>query len=266
MDSLAEQIMVDIITHEMDLPENAVWLRDQNRKIPNDSGLYVIVGFVDGQVISSESEVFQEDMVGPSTNPYFCDDSLTDPFFSEDNQNDAYFSNGGQIALITLSYFTDKAQTQAYYNDDALADRYATGFSIDTQQVESSRVQMRENIQISILSRDTQALMRHWEIVAAMQSIYSQQKQEANFFKIFRVPTSFLNASDAEGGSNINRFSITVPCFVWYEKERVLTSDGGDYYDDFTTRVDNEQTIGTPAPLFEFEITGDTINGYPSGQ
>ena len=99
---------------------------------------------------------------------------------------------------------------------------------------------------------------RNWQVVAAMQSFYSQQQQELNNFKIFRIPQSFLNTSSAEGGSNINRFSITVPCFVWYRKDTILNSPLGDYYDDFTTRVDDEQTIGTDTPIAEFEITPDT--------
>ncbi len=228
MNTLAEQIIVDILTEEMQLPAKSIWIRDQNRLMPNDSGLYVIVGFIDGQVLSSETYTRADPA---QSDQYFSDDALNEPYFFDDNFTEAYCTNalGGTINEVT-------------------------------------RVQMMENIQISILSRDTQALRRHWEIVGALRSIYSQQQQEFNSFKIFRIPRSFVNASSAEGGSNINRFSITIPALVWYLKERVLSSDNGDYYDDFTTRVDDEKTIGTPHGIFAFEIKGDTINGNPPGQ
>lgn len=121
-----------------------------------------------------------------------------------------------------------------------------------------NQVNQREEIQIDLLSRSSEVKKRSWEVIAALQSIYSQQQQELNNFKIFRVPTSFVNTSSAEGGSNINRYSITIACFVWYRKEKLLKSPLGDYYDDFTTRVDDAQTIGTDQPIAEFEITPDT--------
>lgn len=127
-----------------------------------------------------------------------------------------------------------------------------------TQQVEISQVNQRESIQIDIVSRSNDALKRHWEMLAALNSIYSKQQQEANYFKIFRLPNAFVNTSLAEGGSQLNRFSLTFSCFAWYRKRKVLSESGGDYYDDFTTRVDDANTIGTDKPLIEFEITPES--------
>ena len=76
-------------------------------------------------------------------------------------------------------------------------------------------------------------------------------------FKIMRLPNSFINSSVAEGGSQLNRYSITVGCMVLYEKIKILNPDNGDYYDDFDTRVDDEKTIGEIDGLIEFNITGD---------
>lgn len=113
----------------------------------------------------------------------------------------------------------------------------------------------QEFVQIDILSRNTDAIFRRWEILAALSSIYAQQKQEENSFRIFRITQSFNNTSGSEGGSNLNKFSITVPCHVWYRKEKEIKSN--DYYDDFTQRVDTEQTIGTPHGIVEFEIKAE---------
>ena len=122
---------------------------------------------------------------------------------------------------------------------------------------EIQQVQMRENIQVDIVSRNNDAILRRWEVLAAIQSVYSEQVQEANSFSIFRSSQGFLNTSDAEGTSLLNRFTISIPCHVWYRKEKVLASVNGDYYDSFGTRVDDAVTIGTGTGIIEFNITED---------
>lgn len=109
-----------------------------------------------------------------------------------------------------------------------------------------------ENIQIDLFSRDNKARVARAEVQMAMQSIFAQQKMEEYDFKIFRIPASFINSSEAEGTSQLNRFSIVIPCHVWYRKEKAVSST--NYYDDFDTRVDDENTIGQPNGLIEFNI------------
>lgn len=190
MQSLAEQIIIDIIANEMAIdPARNIWVRDQNRKIPNDDGLYIIVGMVDSIFMSSQTYLRQQATPPPVT------------------------------------------------------------------QYEVNEVALSENIQIDILSRSQAAILRRWEVIAALRSIYSQQKQEENSFKIFRQPRSFINASLPEGGSQLNRFALSFPCFVWYRKEKALSPTGNQYFDNFETRVDDEKTIGTPEGIFKFTIT-----------
>lgn len=181
---LAEQIIVDILREELSLPQNNVWIRDQNRKIPIDDDLYVIVGMVDSTVMG--------------------------------NVNTIIPSEGGMTEI--------------------------------------QEVTTRENIQIDILSRSTEAITRRFEIITALKSFLSTQSQEENEFKIFAVPTTFVNSSSAEGGSNINRFTIIVGCHTLFRKEKVLESVSGDYFDEFETRVDDENTIEEEDGLFEFTI------------
>ncbi len=266
MINLAEQLIYRIIKDFMQLPDDTIWIRDQNRKIPNDSRLYVVVGFVDGQPYGSDSFVRDQVTLIEGEDYYFADDAFTEQFYSNDANTDPFTADGGTPAQLPIYYYADNHAQDEYYCDDAFTAAYTSGTEDEVHLVESSRVQMKENIQISILSRSTEALQRHWEVLAALRSLKSEQCQEENSFKIFRIPSSFVNASDAEGGSNINRFSITIPCFVWYYKERTLSSTGGDFYDDFTTRVDDEKTIGTPHGIFAFRIKGDQIDGNPSSQ
>lgn len=189
---LAAQVIIDILNKEMQMPKNSVWLREQNKTIPNDNGLYIAVGMVTAQTISNITEM--KTLVEPGTNT--------------------------------------------------------------ERQYEINTVQQQEAIQIDVLSSavNNYALLRNWEVIAALQSFYSQRLQEQNKFKIFRIPRSFLDTSSAEGGSMLQRFTITVMAHVWYTKQKPF----GDYYDDFTIRADDEKTIGTDTPLLEFEINKNT--------
>lgn len=198
-ESLAAQVIIDILNSEMNMPANSIWLRQQNRTIPNDNGLYIAVGLVSAQTVGNTTEM----------------DTLVNP---------------------------------------------ATGLPA---QYEINTVQQQEVIQIDILSSATDpatgkptsyAMLRNWEVIAALQSFYSQQLQEKNNFKIFRIPRSFIDTSSAEGGSMLQRYTIVVTCFVWYRKQKLFN----DYYDDFTVRADDEKTIGTATPLLEFEIDQST--------
>ena len=189
MTPLPESIVLDIIKTEMALIDNTIWIRDQNVDIPNDEGLYVIVGAVDEQVFSNTSSII------PGT----------------------------------------------------VADPDAAGMT------EIQEARSRVNIQIDLLSRDIVALQRRWEVLTSLTSLTSVQAQETNSFSIFAIPSAFINTSDTEGGSKINKFSITIAAHAWYRKEKVLTSDGKQYYDNFTTRVDDKDTIDQPNGLIEFE-------------
>jgi len=134
--------------------------------------------------------------------------------------------------------------------------RLTAGSDPQSYEVQITGTQVRENIQIDIMSRSNQAILRKNDLYLAVNSFAAKQAQEEYGFKISRIPTNFVNSSAAEGGSNLNRFTLTIPCMVWYSKEIGMPTN--DYYDNFKTRVDDEDTIGTDSGIFEFEITEDT--------
>lgn len=148
--------------------------------------------------------------------------------------------------------------SRPYSAQSYMETRFTEGSDPEPYEVEITRTQLRENIQIDILSRDKKAILQKNDVYLAVNSIRCKQAQEEYGFKIARIPTNFINTSAAEGGSNLNRFTMTIPCLTWHEKATVLSATGNDYYDDFRTRVDDEKTIGTPEGIFEFEITPDT--------
>lgn len=196
MNTDTSSVLVDILYQYTGLCKGSIWIRNQDRQIPNKPDLYIVVGFV---------------------------------------------SSPGIVGNVTYMKEVD--------GDSG------------TEQHEINEVQVLENIQIDLFSRNDQARLRKWEVIAALQSFYSQQQQEKNNFKIFRIPSAFIDISQPDGSAMLNRYSVTVTCMVWYRKDRIMTqlnSPLGDYYDDFKTCADDESTIGTDTPLIEFEITPDT--------
>lgn len=117
---------------------------------------------------------------------------------------------------------------------------------------EVQQVVTKENIQIDIFSASDNAILRRYEIISALKSFYCQQQMEENNVAIFQIPTTFVNSSGAEGGSGINRFTIIVACHTMYRNVKALSSEAGDYYDEFSTRVDDANTIENESGLFEF--------------
>jgi hypothetical protein len=67
-----------------------------------------------------------------------------------------------------------------------------------------------EMIQIDIMSANADARLRHFEVLLALNSIYSQQQQELYNIKIARLPSTMSDASSLEGSAIMNRYVSTV--------------------------------------------------------
>lgn len=219
---LTAQIIGEIIRKQLCLEDDAVWLRDQNRVIPNDKGVYVIVGMINvPTVIASVSSMR----------------AATAEDWDETNK---------RWDLYGVVYDAAKRET----NFDSEGQTWdEAGQTFDQQpetMVETTEVYQREDIQIDFLSRSNAGITRNWEIQGALTSFLSQRMQEKYAFKIFKQPNGPLNTSYAEGGSQLNRYTFTIPTFVWYKKEAILQPD--EYFDSFGVRVDDESTIATVVP------------------
>ena len=110
----------------------------------------------------------------------------------------------------------------------------------------------RENVQIDIFSKSTVPVFYRSRVMMALNSLFATEVQSRYNFKVYKIPTSFVNSSGQEGGSQYNRFTMVVPTHVWYRHEIEDPEPG--YYDKFPTRVDDEETIGGPEGIIEFEI------------
>jgi hypothetical protein len=124
----------------------------------------------------------------------------------------------------------------------------------DAGMTQKFTVQTVDRMQIDIFSASEEAMFRRWEVLAALTSVYSIQQQEKYNIQLAPIPRNFINTTSTEGGSRLKKFSIVVSASVWYYKETILDSTNGDYYNQFATRVDDEQTIGQTNGLIEFNI------------
>ena len=180
MQKSIEKILVDIIKHELDLPDNygttsngdvipSVIIYGQNIKLFNTDKMQVTVRTVSQRVWSNRSE--------------FKD-----------------------ITVSNQTAFTE------------------------IQDINESRM-----MQVDVYSRNNDARERFWEVSMALKSTYAQQQMDLYNFKIGTM-TNSQNTSGLDGGSDINRFTVTFNVLTHQQKSKSV-----DYYDKFTATFNNEQ-------------------------
>lgn len=111
---------------------------------------------------------------------------------------------------------------------------------------EVQMMNVREDIMISLMSKNNEARDRAHEALLAMGSTYSQQLQEKNKIHISTTGNVY-DASFLEGTSRINRFDTKIKVFKSYEKIKSV-----DYYDKYNFEV----WAGSP----DGSITKETFN------
>lgn len=98
--------------------------------------------------------------------------------------------------------------------------------SAGLESVQSTNV--REDVMISLLSKNNDARDRAHEVLMAIRSTYSQYLQEKEHIHI-STTGDIYDASFLEGTSRINRFDVKIKLFKLYEKIKSV-----DYYNKFS--------------------------------
>jgi hypothetical protein len=98
---------------------------------------------------------------------------------------------------------------------------------------EVQEIIMQREIEIDVMSRTTkngytEARERKEEVLMAIASVYSQQQQEANGFRIFSFPTSFVDVTENEGAGRLIRYHASLMAHVRYSKQKAV-----DYFGTF---------------------------------
>lgn len=92
--------------------------------------------------------------------------------------------------------------------------------------VSEQSVNMYVQLQIDIISRDTEARDRKEEVILALNSDYAQTQQEANCFFIGKLPagSQFLNLSEDDGAAIPYRYNISVALQYFFAKATTVDS------------------------------------------
>lgn len=104
------------------------------------------------------------------------------------------------------------------------------------EDTEVQTVYGRASVQIDILSRSLEARQRRAELLMALNSFYSKEIQDKYQFRIFELPSRFINTSSLEGGSEINRFSLIIRAMISQDKVKSST-----YYDTFNATIISQE-------------------------
>lgn len=149
-------------------------------------------------------------------------------------------SKGNVIPCVTIYaqniklFNTDKLQitvktlsTQDYSNRTLTKEIDGEFFEI--QDINQSRM-----MQIDVYSRNNEARQRFWEVSAALNSTYAQRQTDLYNFKIGTISRG-VNLSGLDGGSDINRYTITFNVLIHYQKQKPI-----DYYDTFPLELNTE--------------------------
>jgi hypothetical protein len=105
-------------------------------------------------------------------------------------------------------------------------------YASETGYTETKTIQKLEIIGIDIMSKGIQALLRRYEIIIALQSVYSQQQQEKYNIKICRLPINFIDLSYLEGAARLNRYHASVHVYSTLEMTKSI-----NYFDTYSYLV-----------------------------
>lgn len=127
--------------------------------------------------------------------------------------------------------------------------------SMDINNNENQNSNWLEEITIGVYSRNLEALQRKEEVAMSLHSIYSQQLQEAQSFKVFRNPR-IIPINEIEGAARLYRFDIECKIQSWYNKVKVA-----QFFDSVNISVWAEG--GSPIQEVDFVIPDTNPTVYP---
>lgn len=108
-----------------------------------------------------------------------------------------------------------------------------------------------EEISVEIYSRDLSALQRKEEVAMALHSVYSQQLQEQQSFKIFKNPR-IIPINEIEGAARLYRFDIEFRVQAWYNIIKVI-----EFFNSLNVQIrvndgppDMVRNVTIPTPVY----------------
>lgn len=102
-------------------------------------------------------------------------------------------------------------------------------------QIAYNSINIQSTLDIDVLSKDGNVLTEMSQIIAALNSDYSQKVQEKNSFSIGRNPISINNISGIDGAAIPYRYVISINVTYFEKVEKTV-----DYYDTFEKEIVTE--------------------------
>lgn len=130
---------------------------------------------------------------------------------------------------------TDKMQITVRTVSQRVWSNRAEFKQIDGVYTEIHDINESRMMQVDVYSRNNDARDRFWEVSMALKSVYAQQQMDLYNFKIGTM-TNSQNTSGLDGGSDINRFTVTFNVLTHQSKQKAV-----DYYDKFPTTLSDEK-------------------------
>lgn len=93
---------------------------------------------------------------------------------------------------------------------------------------EHQGINRQEMVSLMVFSKSSAARERNWEIAPALSSVRAEQSMAKYSYSIGRLPTTMNDASEKEGTSRLNRYSLTFNVLVKYEKIKPV-----EFFDEF---------------------------------
>lgn len=126
---------------------------------------------------------------------------------------------------------------------------------MDSNNNENQHSNWLEEITVGIYSRNIEALQRKEEVAMALHSIYSQQLQEQQSFKVFKNPR-IIPVNEIEGPARLYRFDVECKVQSWYSKVKVA-----EFFDSFNVNIIAEG--GSPLQEVDFVVPSTDPTKYP---
>lgn len=111
----------------------------------------------------------------------------------------------------------------AYQGTKPYSNRNSTFIDEQGNFMERQNVNTQEQIIIHLMSFNLEALRRKEEVLQALASMYSQNLQSQESFKIAPI-MPIMDRSEIEGGKINYRFDIMLTVLYWYEKIKSANS------------------------------------------
>lgn len=200
------ELLCDILKNQLGLDSNHIYLWDQKINMPTDSGLYVAVSMLNCKPFGNNIS-YETIPTGPSTNLFGF-------------RSYVYPANPGVTPLNDYSSYNTGWYWLSYQQtiNGALA-------SVQT-------LNMMATVDIDIISRGPEARDKKELVLLALQSVYSEQQQEANSFYISKLPVGsrFTNLSNIDGAAIPYRYNISMGVQYFIENTQTIS-----YFNQFQT-------------------------------